>query len=306
MTKSTRSTRRRILWLVCTAALALAAAALRLFQRATAFEEPLGLAIPHAPASVILICVLVIACAVLAMLAAAQPVRTRAPARGQARRWDLTFWDQNDKVYPVLLIAAAFLALAAAPILFARGFRQMQMYLTMQGLHDRPTDNGLLMLITAAGALLAFIGLALAGRESLRPAKRGGGSFSIALPALTGCVWLMESFRSHASDPVLWDYAPQLLAIIAGMLFYLDCAGMSGSAAHPRRLLWLAGITVVLSALSAVGQSSPGDLLLLASQALAALAALWRLPPNLEHPPAPARPGPVKQVPPQEEGSTHE
>ncbi len=297
---------RRIVWLACALGGAALTAVLRVIQRATAFEEPLGLAVPFAPASVILVCALAIIGAALLTLAATQPINKRPWAKGQAHRWDMAFLDREDKIYPVLLVAAAFLALAAVPVLFIKGAGQLKLWLDLAGLDGQPSDNGILVLLTAATAALAFLGLQQMARESFRPGKRGRGGFSASLPAITGCIWLMESFRAHASDPVLWDYAPQLLAITAGMLFYLDCAGMSTGAARPRRLLWLAGAVIVLSALSAVGCREISDLLLLGTQALTAAAVLWRLPPNLENPPVVGQPYEPMQEPLQEEESTHE
>ena len=98
----------------------------------------------------------------------------------------------------------------------------------------------------------------------------------------------MESFRGHAANPVQWDYAPLLLAIVCGMLFYMDFAGMSTSAARPRRLLWMAAMTLALTGpalTSALEGGGWADILLLSAQALAAAAVLWRLPPNLKRPP---------------------
>lgn len=297
------STSGRIPWLVCTAAAALASAALRLWQLATAFEGPLSLPIPGAAASVTLVCTLVIAGACFTLLAAYQPLARRPWSQGQAHRWDRVFLAPSDKVYPTLVVAAAFLVLIAVPILFVRGLSQWQAYHSAHITGQQVSDNGILTMATAVMALLSFFGLLQMGRYSFYAGQRSKGGFSAALPGIAGCIWLMEYFRSHAADPVLWDYAPQLLAIICGMLFYMDSAGMSTSAARPRRLLWLAGMTVTLSALSLATQMRAalllpdgtkllleqgdlfGDLLLLAAQLLVALATLWRLPPNLEHPP---------------------
>ena len=228
---------------------------------------------------------------------------------GQAHRWDLVFLDAGDPVYPALAVLAAFLALTAVPVLLPVGLAQWQHYRELlaalkQGLDVQlPSNNGMLTIATGVGALLSALGLLQMGRDGLRPGKRGRGGFSAALPGVAGCVWLMESFRAHAANPVRWDYAPQLLAIVCGMMFYMDFAGMSAGAARPRRLLWLAGMTAVLSALSMVTAASElsalsaaglsvrstqlGDLLLLLSQTLAAAGVLWRLPPNLETPPKP-------------------
>lgn len=301
-------------WLVCTAGGAALAALLRGWQLSSAFEGALRLPIPFAPASVILVCVLVIGGAFLLLLSAYQPVPKRPWKAGQAHRWDLAFLDPDDKVYPTLVVAAAFLSLACVPVLFSAGLKLWQIYRAALAAHiDPPTNNGVLLIATAVAALAAFFGLLQLGRNGLRPGPRGKDSFSAALPGLAGCIWLMESFRGHAADPVLWDYAPQMLAIMCGMLFYMDYAGMSGSGARPRRLLWLAGMTVILSVTSLVsalaGLSAPaagsfqtrlGDVLLLLSQTAAAAAVLWRLPPNLEDPPQ------LEQLPPEQEEEEQE
>ena len=275
----------RFSWLLFTLTAAVAAAALRRWQLASAFEGPSGLPISGAPASVTLACVLVMAAAWFLILAVHQPLSHRPKAPGQAHRWDLIFLDAGDPVYPILVVLAAFLALGAAPFLLRTGLAQWQEYqkvreLLAQGIDAQlPTNNGMLAMATAAGALLSFLGLLQMGRDGLHPGRRGKGGFSAALPGTAGCVWLMESFRGHAANPVQWDYAPLLLAIVCGMLFYMDFAGMSTSAARPRRLLWMAAIV------SALAEHTLADLLLLFAQALAAAAVLWRLPPNLERPP---------------------
>ncbi len=279
----------RTRWLVCALTAALAAAALRRWQLASAFEPPLGLSVPGAQASVILVCVLLMAAAWLAILALSGYSR----AEGQGCRWDLVFLGTGDWVYPALAVLAALLALAAAPCLLWMGWGQWEAYqqakaMLAQGIEVQlPSNNGMLAMATAAGALASFLGLLQLGRDGLRPGKRGKGGFSAALPGVAGCVWLMESFRAHAANPVLWDYAPLLLSIVCGMLFYMDCAGISAGAARPRRLLWMAGMTLILSAaalVSAVG-SGWADALLLLSQMLAAAGVLWRLSPSLENPP---------------------
>jgi len=300
----------RTAWLISAGGAALAAALLRRWQLASAFEPETGLAIPGAQASVILTCVVLMAGAWFILLSLHQPVTKGPMAPGQAHRWDMVFLDAGDPVFPILEVAAALLAVLAVPVLFVVGVGQFQLYqAAVDAGVQPPSNNGMLTLATAAGALLAALGLLQMGRDGLRPGRRGKGGFSAALPGVAGCVWLMESFRAHAANPVRWDYAPQLLAIVLGMAFYMDFAGMSAGAARPRRLLWLAGMTAILSAASlastlaelslATGAGGSlwcaelGDVLLLFSQTLAAAGVLWRLPPNLEsqpkyHPPRPA------------------
>jgi len=291
--------------MACVLAAAFVCAALRRWQLNSAFEAGTGFAIPRAQASVILVCMLVIAASWFGILSANQPLSKRFGAAGDACRWDLAFLDAGDPVYPALVVLAAFLAFAACPFFLSTGVRQWQVYQTAVAAKVQPpSSNGALTVATAAGAMLSFLGLLQMGRDGLHPGRRGKGGFSAVLPGVAGCVWLMESFRAHAANPVQWDYAPLLLAIVAGMLFYMDFAGMSAGSARPRRLLWVAAMTLTLSAVAmvtSVREQTWADLLLLASQALVSAAVLWRLPPNLENPPKPK--GPL--IPPNNQGSKH-
>lgn len=276
----------KVYWLVWTLVLAVAAAAVRLWQKATAFEGKYSLPIPGATASVVLVCVLVMAAAILAMLAARQPVVTPPRAKVRGRRWDMSFFATGDKVFLALMCISAFTALASVPILFSHGralWKAYQLALAMKTW--KGGDNGVLGMATSVLALLAFFGLLQIGREGFRPGRRGKGGFWAALPACAGCGWLLGTYRNCAADPVLWDYVPLLLAVIAGMLMYIDWAGMSCAAARPRRTLWLAGMTVVCSWMALASRPETGTALLLVSQSVAALAALRRLPINLQHPP---------------------
>ena len=283
----------RVLWPACTAAAALVAAVLRRWQLRSAFEENTGLAIPGAQASVVLVCVLAMAGAWFAIM-----VLVRRPLPKQVR-WNQVFLSAGDLAFPVLEFSAAFFAAAAIPVLFVVGVGRFQIYQDALKAHIQPpTDNGLLTLVTAGGAFLAALGLLQTGRDGLNPGRRGRGGFSAAFPGVAGCVWLMECFRTHAANPVRWDYAPQLLAIVLGMAFYMDFAGFSTGLARPRRLLWTAAMTVVFSAVALAGAASElaaraggglsllsgqlGDVLLLFSQTLAAAGVLWRLPPSLD------------------------
>lgn len=297
-------------WLVWTAVLAVVCALLRRWQMATAFEGELSLPIPRATATVVLTCVLVMGCAVLVLLAVYQQVVRPPRASERGRRWDMCFFAPGDRVFLGAMIVACFLALAAVPVLFSKGGGLWRLYrASLAAGIWAGGDNGVLTMVTALLALLAALGLFLTGRDGYRAGRRGQGGFAAALPAATGCAWLMRNYRSHAADPVLWDYVPLLLAIIAGMLMYMDWAGLSCTAARPRRTLWMAGMTVILSAVALATGEELGNALLLLSQMVAALAALWRLPPNLEHPPEPGTPAGRRLAPtPQEiqEENTHE
>ena len=269
----------RMRWVLCALALGLIAAALRRWQLATAFGGELNLAIPMAPASVALGCTLVIAGALFCILAAWQQVAP--PPRGERGkgRWDRAMSAPGDAIGLTVMVLASFLMLAAAPLLFWDG---LSMWQGFQNSMEKIGNNGVLVLATAVTSVVGFVGLLVAGQAAYRAKGRGKGA--IVLPAVNGCLWLMELYRGHAADPVLWDYVPMLLAIVAGMLMYMDWGGLSCGQPRPRRTLWLAGMTAVLSAVALAGEWQLGEVLMLCAQTVAAFVVLARLPVNLEHP----------------------
>lgn len=272
----------RRLWLPAAVIPAVLCAAARRWQLSTAFEGTLRLPRPFAPATVALVLLLLFSAAALAALAWRQPV-----PRSLRRSPGLALSAAGDAPFMAALVAAAFLALAAAPFFFIRGRQLWQTYRAARayGAAVPGGDNGLLLLLTALTCLLAFAGLLLSAKAAYRNTS---GRMAILLPAVNGCLWLMETYRANAPDPVRWNYAPLLLAVVCGALFYLDCAGLSAGAVRPRRVLWLAAMTVVLSAAALAGGCGWGEALLLLSQAVSALAFLLRAPENLIHPPEPA------------------
>ena len=85
-----------VYWLVWTLVLTAAAAGVRVWQESTAFEGQYGFPVRGATASVVLVCVLVIAGAALGILAARQPVVTPPRAQVRGRRWDMSFFAVGD------------------------------------------------------------------------------------------------------------------------------------------------------------------------------------------------------------------
>lgn len=272
----------RSLWLPVSVLAGALCAAARRWQMSTAFEGALRLPRPFAPASMALTALLALSAAALFLLSQRQPV---ARSLRQAPAGALSA--PGNPLFLTAFVASAFLCLASAPILFLRGrrlwlaFQAAAQYGAAEGM-----DNGLLFLLTGLTSLLSFAGLLLAGKSACRNTP---GRMAILLPAVSGCLWLMAAYRANASDPVQWNYSPLLLAIVCGMLFYLDCAGITAGAPHPRRLLWMAGMTVVLSAAALAGDWDWAFALLLISQLVTALAVLWLVPNNLSHPPEPAQ-----------------
>ena len=279
-------------WPIAVTVLWVCAAALRWWQLRSAFEADTGLARPLAVSSLAFAAVLLLSGAVLALLARRQ---SADPALKDS--WERALYAPGDRLALAGLVLAAFLALAAGGVLLRQGlslFSAWRRARASLGNTAVKANSGLLCLACSLCAVGTFAALLTAGRRSLRSQRCGGAPL---MAAVCGCVWMMDTYRSHAADPVRWDYVPLLLAALAGLLFFLDWGGMTCGAPRPYRLLWLAGMTVVLSAAALVGCDEAGSLLLLACQAIAALTVLYRLPRNLNHPPeAPAQPPREEEV----------
>ena len=267
------------LWLAATIVLWAAAAALRWWQLSSAFEEDPRLASPFAPSSVALLVLLIAAAVVLALLARRQEV-----APDLKEDWARALYAPGDKRYLIGLVLAGFLALAGGFAFLRQGISLFQNYLAVRAQQGdlAGMNNGLLRLLAGAAGVAMCPTLIGAGRDAI--CRKGSGLPRIG--AVCCCLWMMDCYRSHAADPVRWDYVPLILAIVAGISLCLCWSGLTCGAPRPRRTLWLAGMTVILSAMAMVGENSLGAVLLLASQAFTGLSLLYRLPRNLNDPPA--------------------
>lgn len=269
----------RMKWPGLTVALAVLCGAVRRWQIASAYEETQGLVRPGAPASVALVAMLVLSAAACLLLARSTPCRVKKESR--MCQWDFIFAAEGDGVYLTLMVLAGLVTLAATPVLFRECLRLVVARKTTGG-----GDNGMLQLVLSFVAIPTAMALISSARSAARMKGLGRENGSLLVPVALGCVWMLEAYRGNAADPALWHYVPLLLAIAAGTLFALDCAGLSYELGHPRRMLWLAAMTVVTSAVALFSGHGAAMNALLAGQGLAALAALWVAPGNMTHPPA--------------------
>lgn len=294
-----RTRKDSLLWLLLPLCLAALGAAARRWQLATAFEGTVGLPIPMAPASIVLTALWVLTAAVLLLLSRTAPVDPTLRDRP-----DLAVYAKGDHLFFAGVLCCAGLTLIAAPALLVEGRRMWTQFhaAAVYGNKIPGGNNGMLVMVTAATAALSFIALLVVTKASFRGTKKG--RLAVLLPVVNNCLWLMEVYRAAAPDPIRWNYVPLLLAIVSGILFYLDWAALYAGVCAPRRTLWMAGMTVVFTAAALAGSWSFSSAMLLFAQLIAALAVLWRVPNNLRYPPE----LPAEDVPAEEklEEETHE
>lgn len=90
------------------------------------------------------------------------------------------------------------------------------------------------------GALGIFAGLCLPFLCQRKNAAQEGGSAMISslIPVVFACFWLVTAYRIESENPVIWAYAPHILAIIALLLGFYYIAAYSFRRAKPSRCLF--------------------------------------------------------------------
>lgn len=274
----------RLKWPAAAAGLAVLAGLLRRWQISAAFDEG-GLVDGTHPATIAVIALLAGASALFLRMGLLTRDRVPMEPKGMSR-WDLIFGAGDDIVYLGVMAAAAFCTAGAAPLWVSKGMELREIFRWYAQMGEvRWMSSGLFQFLLALCAAAGCAGLLMSARGAYRMCGNGRENVWLLLPMLTGCVWLLETYQSNAAHPGLWSYGPLLLAVVCGVLFYLECAGLSFEQGKARRMFWLAGMTVVLSAIALSDGPGWGPALLLLGQTLAALAALWEAPANLAHPP---------------------
>ena len=193
---------------------------LRRWELSTAFEAS-GLAIPWAPATVVLIVWSVVFALAFALLCRGQ--------KNELKDYSSAFSARGNWAY---LVVTAF---AAACLLVAGAFGLMGEL----GGFDRPS---LLRLLLWAMCILSFFCVLTVILGNFRAGKR---KYSAALlaPAYTCCLWLVSAYQQRAADPVVLDYVYGLFAIICTLLGLYFTAGFS----FERAKVWRCAFFCLLS-----------------------------------------------------------
>lgn len=242
-TKTPRST-------LITALLALllggGAALLRIWQKAAGYDTA-GLPIPMGLPSLILVGFL-IACTVLYLvLALRQPKKQPEDKVTTA----------NSTAAVLLMVSAGVLFLAA--MLTALELFQGYTQATALAFTAAQRSEALRTWLTSALPSLIFSILALPTVIALfyraKLAKTGAGTpggFAALMPPVCCWLWLIEAYRLHTANPIVWDYAFLLFAIITLLVSAYFRAGFAYGVGKPRAALFttLLALTFTVAALT--------------------------------------------------------
>ncbi len=79
--------------------------------------------------------------------------------------------------------------------------------------------------VTGAFAIICAISFAAFISSPVRDHAKARGAAAGLIVVLFFCFWLIATYKSFASEPVIWRFAPRILAICAAILGYYFMAG---------------------------------------------------------------------------------
>lgn len=274
-------------------------AALRMWQRSTGYDGA-GLPIPGSPAATVLAVFLALCAAGFLLLALRQPK-------------DLA--DQSAAA-PSGAIAAALLALsgcllAVGGLLSLKSFADDYMALSQALFVSESAQNGalrallqtrLLPLVLTAASIPAAAGLFYQAKQARSGPEQAPNAFASLMPPFFCWLWLIETYRQHTSNPILWDYVLLLFAVVSILAATYCRAGFVFGAGKPRRSVLFSLLSLFFSAAALPDAGDAATALTLIALALHALVELTALLECCAHQPAPEHTDQITQ----QEDTPHE
>ena len=256
-------------------------AGLRMWQRTAGYDES-GLPVRFAVPSVVLAAFLVLCAGGALYLALRRPKALEDQDAAQPR----------GDVPSALLTAAGILSLAAGALNLLYFFRSylnysQVLYATQKEQQDALRAflsssllTGLLAVacVPAAAALLLRARGAKSGEERPKP-------FAALMPSVLCWLWLIEVYRGHTSNPILWDYVLLLLAVVALLAAAYERAGFALGVGKPRRTVFSSLMALLLAVAALPDCGGIANALILIALTLHAVVELISLLSALEYSP---------------------
>jgi hypothetical protein len=167
------------------------------------------------------------------------------------------FYSRNPP-FPLLMLVSGILAAAGAVLMFRQGDLLIK--------------------------ILALLGLLAAACLAFYPEAKSRGDLGCllaAVPVLFFCFWLIVSYKENADDPVLWDYAIEILAIASSALAFYYMAGYHFYRAKPMRSVYFILLAAFFCTMTLADRRGLGASLMFSAAALSFFTLGWILIRNL-------------------------
>ena len=239
---------------------------LRWLQIMQIIDPETGLAEPGRAISYVMVAVILIAAAVLAVFCVRMK-RFYAPTEPGEALGGKTFAATALTILPAVILAAA----GIVRILRANGTA--------------------IQLICGAASMAAAYGVAVIASNVKNPDRGGALRLGSILLIVFGGLWLITVYKSAAADPVLWEYAVEVLAVCAALMAFYQVAGYFFGEASPWSSIFFCYFGAFLCVVSTVDEHPLADSLCYAASALLLFVWGFLLTVNIRRSePAPAEP----------------
>ena len=213
----------------------------RWLQNMTAFEPETGLAISGARWSVIMLLYMVIIAAALAFI-----VFKKLKPCQFSEEYGSAFDTPTPLFDIIAVVLAAVLGAGGLISLFPALVPPYSIFELITGLFA----------IVAAACLIGFL------RSTKRDHAETRGAGLALVVDLFMCFWLIASYKTFASDPVIWHYAPRLIAICACVLAFYYLAGYPYRKAKPLQTIFFSNLAAFLFIITLADDYSIGKQLM--------------------------------------------
>lgn len=224
--------------------------ALRKWQLATGFEEDTGLAISGAPAAMVLMAFTL--CMALLFLLLCRKEEKALP-------WQTAFaaGEQNTLCATALILSAMLLLVSGGLEIMEYTVNGAASY-AGETVFARIASKALppLRILLCLGSLPCVF---FWSRAILQ--RKGSGEFLSTLePCMLYCVWLISTYQTRGTDPVVQDYLYEVLAIVAALLGLYFIAGFSFGNGKPRQAVFFCLAGVYFSLVTLADRHGTADL----------------------------------------------
>lgn len=135
----------------------------------------------------------------------------------------------------------------------------------------------ILELLLALVSIPTVVSAAYLAKDSRSGYGFSYNSLTVVFPILYCWVWLIDAYRRHTANPVLWDYVFLLLAVIALLLAAYGRAGFSFGDGKPRMTVFVSLSALFLVPIALTGHYGAASLFAILAMALYALSSLTGL-----------------------------
>lgn len=222
---------------------------LRWLQNLRAFEKDTGLQLIKSPLSIAMVLYLVLAA--LLLLVFTRKLR------------DYRFSGSYPEAYAAAPSFLPLIALAVGVLIAAGGLLMLLHAL----LSSRRIFDLLLGFLSLFYALSAWLFLRGMGKKSAPKSA----AFSATSLVFCLCFWLIAAYKHSSADPVLWHFAPRLLAISAAILSLYFSAGFVYGRPAPLSTLYFSLLAAFLTLVVLADDYPFGEQLITAGTALLTL-----------------------------------